>query len=77
MGSKYGKFRVSFEAASSIAMQVNVSSIDVSVDGNTAVAKAQTSQDYTPKGGKVMHAANSTTFHLSKSGGSWLISDVQ
>ena len=77
MGSKYAKFRASFESASSIRMQVDVTSIDVGADGTTAVVKAQASQDYTPKGGKVMHASNAAIFHLSKTGGSWVITDVQ
>jgi serine/threonine protein kinase len=77
MGSRYGKLRSSFEAASSIQMQVDVSSVEVSADGTTAVVKGQTSTDYTPKGGKAMHASNGAIFHLSKTSGTWVITDVQ
>jgi ketosteroid isomerase-like protein len=58
-------------------MRVNIQSIEVANDGATALAKAQVSQDYTPKGAKTKSVTSPAIFHLTKSNGDWLISDVQ
>jgi ketosteroid isomerase-like protein len=77
MGSRYARYQATFGAASSIAMRIDIERVEVSTDGETAVAGGESSQDFTPKSGKSMRAKNATTFHFSKVNGSWVISDVQ
>ncbi len=77
LGDKYSGYKTAFDGANSIRMRVNVQSIDVSEDGLTAVAKALVSQDYTPKGAKTKSVSSSAIFHLTKSNGVWILSDVQ
>ena len=77
MGDKYSGYKSAFELANSIRMRVNIQNIDVANDGATALARADVSQDYTPKGAKTKSVTSPTTFHLIKSNSGWLISDVQ
>jgi hypothetical protein len=77
LGDKYSGYKTAFDGANSIRMRVNFQSVDVSEDGLTAVAKALVSQDYTPKGAKTKSVSSNTIFHLTKSNGVWILSDVQ
>ncbi|HEY2351597.1 MAG TPA: protein kinase [Candidatus Acidoferrum sp.] len=77
MGDKYAGYKSAFEGARSIRMRVNVQGIDLGADGATAVARASVSQDYTPKGEKTKSVTSPAVFHLAKSNGNWIISDVQ
>jgi len=77
MGDKYSGFRSSFENARSIRMRVNIQGVDLDPNGATAVAKAQVSLDYTPKGAKSNSHTDTAVFHLAKSNGAWIITDVQ
>jgi len=77
MGDKYTGYKSAFELANSIRMRVSIQSIDVANDGASALARAEVSQDYTPKGAKTKSVTSPAIFHLIKSNGGWLISDVQ
>jgi hypothetical protein len=77
LGSRYARYQSTFAAASAIVMRVQVDSVEVSPDGTTATASGQFSQDFTPKGGKSRRVTNSTSFRLSNTNGSWIITDVQ
>jgi eukaryotic-like serine/threonine-protein kinase len=77
LGSRYARYQSTFAAASAIVMRVQVDTVEVSQDGTTATASGQFSQDFTPKGGKSRRVSNSTSFRLSNTNGSWIITDVQ
>jgi ketosteroid isomerase-like protein len=77
MGDRYGRYKASFEMASSIRMNVTVESVQISSDGASAVVTGQVSQDYTPKGAKANSRSDRAVFHLAKSNGVWLITSVQ
>jgi eukaryotic-like serine/threonine-protein kinase len=77
LGDKYSGYKTAFDGANSIRMRVNVETMNVSADGLTAVAKALVSQDYTPKGAKTKSVSSGAIFHLTKSNGVWILSDVQ
>jgi serine/threonine protein kinase/tetratricopeptide (TPR) repeat protein len=77
MGNRYGRYKTTFEMASSIRMNVAVESVQISADGAGAVVTGQVSQDYTPKGAKVNSRSDRAVFHMAKSNGVWVITDVQ
>jgi hypothetical protein len=77
MGSKYERYKQIFDLASSIQEHVDIESVNLSADGTKAVVKGQVYQDYAPKGDKIKRARNEVVFHLAKSNGAWLITDVQ
>jgi serine/threonine protein kinase len=77
MGDRYGRYKASFELASSIRMNVTVESVQISSDGASAAVAGQVSQDYTPKGAKANSRSDRAVFHLAKSNGVWLITSVQ
>jgi eukaryotic-like serine/threonine-protein kinase len=77
MGSRYTRYKTTFEAASSIQMKIEIERIELSGDGTTAMATGKFWQDFTPKRGKPMSVKNSTSFRLANINGSWLITDVQ
>jgi eukaryotic-like serine/threonine-protein kinase len=72
----YGVLKKSFEAATSIHVQINVQSVEFSVDGSSAVVKSNMSLDYTQKTNNVKRS-DPTVFRLAKSNGVWLITDVK
>jgi serine/threonine protein kinase len=78
IGSNYTSYKSAFEAASSIHMQLNVRSLDVSTDGATAIVEARVSQDYTSKEpSETKSSKHSVTFELDKVDGAWIITDIQ
>jgi eukaryotic-like serine/threonine-protein kinase len=78
MGSRYKKYKNSFESASSIQEQVIIDSVDVATDGTKAVVKGRKSETYMLKGNKTPNIVNSAlVFQLARSNGAWLITDVQ
>jgi DNA polymerase III gamma/tau subunit len=77
MGDRYGRYKATFEMASSIRMNVAIESVQISSDGASAVVTGQVSQDYTPKGAKVNSRSDRAVFHLAKSNGVWVITSVQ
>jgi hypothetical protein len=77
MGDRYGRYKASFDMASSIRMNVAVDSVQISSDGASAVVAGQVSQDYTPKGAKANSRSDRAVFHLAKSNGVWVITSVQ
>jgi len=77
LGSRYARYRSTFEVASSIRMRVDIDKIDLASDGATAVVVGQVTQDYTPKGSKTRSSRDAAVFHLSRVNGSWIITDVQ
>ena len=77
---KYKEFKLSFEDASSIHVQVEIQSIVPGADGTTATVTVLMSMDYTPKnpeGKKPMRRNNQGVFQLANSNGIWIIKDVQ
>ena len=78
VGPNYASYKSAFEAASSIRMQLNVRSLDVSTDGATAIVEARVSQDYTSKDtSETKSSKHSVTFELDKVEADWIITDIQ
>jgi serine/threonine protein kinase len=78
IGSSYASYKSAFDAASSIHVQLNIRSLDVSTDGTTAIVEARISQDYTSKdASETKNSKHNVTFELDKVEGDWLITDVQ
>jgi hypothetical protein len=77
MGKRYAGYKNSFDSASSIRMQVQIESVQIAADGNTATVMAQVTQEYTPQGQKSRSAKGRTIFQFAKTNGSWVILDVQ
>jgi eukaryotic-like serine/threonine-protein kinase len=78
IGSSYSNYKSAFDAASSIHVQMNIRSLDVSTDGSTAIVEARVSQDYTLKdASETKNSKHNVTFELDKVDGDWLITDVQ
>jgi len=78
IGSNYTSYKSAFEAASSIRMQLNVRSLDVSTDGATAIVEARVTQDYTSKDApETKSSKHAVTFELDKVDGAWIITDIQ
>jgi serine/threonine protein kinase len=78
VGPNYTSYKSAFEAASSIHMQLNVRSLDVSTDGATAIVEARVSQDYTSKDtSETKNSKHAVTFELDKVEADWVITDIQ
>lgn len=79
IGANYASYKSAFEAASSIRMQLNVRTVDVSVDGATATVEARVSQGYTSKADppETKTTKHAVTFELDKVDGDWIITDIQ
>jgi eukaryotic-like serine/threonine-protein kinase len=77
MGERYARYKSSFELASSIRMNVAIDSVQISTDGATAIITGQVFQEYTPKGAKMNSRNDRAVFHLAKSNGVWVITDIQ
>jgi serine/threonine protein kinase len=77
MGERYARYKSSFELASSIRMNVAIDSVQISTDGATATITGQVSQEYTPKGAKANSRSDRAVFHLAKSNGVWVITDIK
>ena len=79
MGKKYGKYKNAFAGLKNGAFnyRAQVQSIKISSDSVSAVVKAVVYQDYAPRGEKMQSSSDQVVFELSKSSGSWLITDVK
>ena len=78
IGANYTSYKSAFEAASSIRMQLNIRTLDVSTDGATAIVEARVSQDYTSKDApETKNSKHAVTFELDKVDGAWIITDIQ
>ena len=77
MGGRYARYKSSFELASSIRMNVAIDSVQISTDEATAIITGQVFQEYTPKGGKMNSRNDRAVFHLAKSNGVWVITDIK
>ena len=73
----YGKFKSSFSVASGIQLQISNEKVELGADGATAIANADITRSYTPKGEKALVTRDHTVFHLVKSKGAWVIKDLQ
>ncbi len=76
IGSKYDKIKATFTAASSIREQISIESIQIAPDGTKAIVKGRSSLVFTQQG-QSRESKGIRTFQLVKSGGMWMISDVQ
>jgi serine/threonine protein kinase len=78
IGAGYTSYKSAFDGASSIRMQMNIRSLDVSTDGATAIVETRVSQDYTSKdASETKTSKHAVTFELDKVEGEWLITDIQ
>ncbi len=77
MGGRYARYKSSFELASSIRMNVAIDSVQISTDEATATITGQVFQEYTPKGAKMNSRNDRAVFHLAKSNGVWVITDIK
>jgi hypothetical protein len=77
IGSRYDTYKKTFGMASAYRMDVRVESIDLTPDGQQATVNASLSQEYTIKGQKPLSHRDKAIFRVAKSGGVWLINDVQ
>ncbi len=78
IGAGYTSYKAAFDGASSIRMQMNIRSLDVSTDGATAIVETRVSQDYTSKdASETKTSKHAVTFELDKVEGEWLITDIQ
>ena len=78
IGANYTSYKSAFEAASSIRMQLNIRSLNVSTDGATAIVEAGVSQGYTSKdASETKNSKHVVTFELDKVDGEWIITDIQ
>jgi serine/threonine protein kinase len=78
IGEDYTSYKSAFDGASSIRMQMNIRSLNVSTDGATAIAETRVSQDYTSKDASATKSTkHAVTFELDKAEGEWLITDIQ
>ena len=77
MGKLYAGYKISFEKASAIRMQVQTESVKISTDGSTASVSAQVTQEYTPQGQKPRTVKGRTIFQFAKTNGSWVITNIQ
>ena len=77
MGGRYARYKSSFELASSIRMNVAIDSVQISTDDATATITGQVFQEYTPKGAKMNSRNDRAVFHLAKSNGVWVITDIK
>jgi hypothetical protein len=77
MGKRYTGYKNAFEGASSIRMRVQTEGVKVSGDGTAATVSGQFTEVYTPQGQKPRSVNGRTVFHVAKSNGTWVITDVQ
>jgi serine/threonine protein kinase len=78
IGTNYASYKSAFDAASSIRMQLNIRSLEVSTDGATAIVEARVSQDYTSKDApRTKSSKHTATFELDKVDDAWIITDIQ
>ena len=77
IGGKYDKYKKTFGMASAFRMDIRVERIDVTPDGQQATVNTSLSTEYTLKGQKPLSHRDTATFRLVKSGGVWVINDVQ
>ena len=78
IGQDYTSYKSAFDGASSIRMQMNTRSLNVSTDGLTAIAETRVSQDYTSKdASETKTTKHAITFEFDKVEGEWLITDIQ
>jgi hypothetical protein len=78
IGAGYTSYKSAFDGASSIRMQMNIRSLDVSTDGATAIVETRVSQDYTSKdASETKTSKHAVTFELDKVEAEWLITDIQ
>jgi serine/threonine protein kinase len=78
IGAGYTSYKSAFDGASSIRMQMNIRSLDVSTDGATAIVETRVAQDYTSKdASETKTSKHAVTFELDKVEAEWLITDIQ
>lgn len=77
MGKRYTGYKNAFEGASSIRMRVQTEGVKVIGDGTAATVSGQFTEVYTPQGQKPRSVNGRTVFHVAKSNGTWVITDVQ
>jgi serine/threonine protein kinase len=78
IGQDYTSYKSTFDGASSIRMQMNIRSLNVSTDGQTAIAETRVSQDYTSKdASETKTTKHAVTFEFDRVEGEWLITDIQ
>jgi hypothetical protein len=79
IGKRYGKYKESFDQASAFRVQVRIENVAIGQAGYQATVNALMSVDYTPKKGNtpVPHREDRAVFELTKSNGTWVISDVR
>jgi len=73
----YSSYRTNFGNASSIRMDVDIKSVDVSPEQDTATVSAIVTQRYTPKGFSARNSKDTAVFRLSRRNDTWIISDVR
>jgi len=77
IGAEYEGYKLWFEKVSSIRMNVEIESIQLSPDGASAVVKARANRQYTSIDSKAISNSDAKLFELSKVDGAWIITDVQ
>jgi hypothetical protein len=77
LGAQYESFKLWFEKAQSMKMQLRIESIQFDPDGTTATVKAQVAREYTsadePEPNRLREPES---FQLSELNGSWVITEV-
>ena len=76
IGSQYESFKLWFENAQSIHIQLQIQSMQFDPDGTTATVKAFQTREYTGTDSKTIRMREPESFQLSKLNGSWVITDV-
>jgi hypothetical protein len=76
IGSQYEGFKLWFENAKSIRVQLQIESIKFDADGTTAAVKAHLTREYVGTDSKVMRLNEAEGFQLSRLNGTWVITDV-
>ena len=76
IGAQYEGFKLWFENAKAVRMQMQIESMQFDPDGTSVVVKAQVQREQTPVDSKTTRIREPETFQLSKLNGSWVITDV-
>jgi hypothetical protein len=76
IGSQYESFKLWFENAQSIHIQLQIQSMQFDSDGTTATVKVLQTREYTATDSKAVRMREPESFQLSKLNGSWVITDV-
>jgi hypothetical protein len=76
IGSQYESFKLWFENAQSIHIQLQIQSMQFDPDGTTATVKVLQNREYTATDSKAVRMREPETFQVSKLDGSWVITDV-